>query len=240
MRFALLGLVCFCSISWSTSAWAELFRNEYISFEVPVGWEYQLEGTEWVFRPGAQESQEGVPAIIILTAKEVGASDSLVQYEAYLRNPRSVPSDTGAPQQSQVQSVQQQSIHTHQWIDALHLGSELPGYYTRYLATTKENLAVLVTFTAHQRHYSRYSPEFAKAVSSLRISAMAPQPSTAEGTLGGGTLGGSILNSGTVETYLGAEALPEEDEASGADGQLLVLLLLAVGIVGGYYVYSRK
>ena len=36
------------------------------------------------------------------------------------------------------------NINDHPWLDGLHLNSEIPGYYTRYLATIKDQLAILV------------------------------------------------------------------------------------------------
>jgi LPXTG-motif cell wall-anchored protein len=49
------------------------------------------------------------------------------------------------------------------------LGSEIPGYYTRYLTTIKDNIAILVTLSAHQKYYTKYSNDFFKAVETLKV-----------------------------------------------------------------------
>jgi hypothetical protein len=57
----------------------------------------------------------------------------------------------------------------HTWVDALHLASEVPGFYTRYLATVKEDLGVAVTFSVAQDHYDEYQPIFEKIIESLKV-----------------------------------------------------------------------
>jgi LPXTG-motif cell wall-anchored protein len=60
-------------------------------------------------------------------------------------------------------------INDHQWVDALHLASEVPGFYTRYLATVKEDLGVAVTFSVGKDQYSAYQPVMDKLASTLRV-----------------------------------------------------------------------
>ena len=51
----------------------------------------------------------------------------------------------------------------------MHLGSEIPNYYTRYLAAVKGRVAVLVTFSAHKKYYTKYSGQFFEAIKTLRV-----------------------------------------------------------------------
>ncbi|RYZ85297.1 MAG: outer membrane protein assembly factor, partial [Proteobacteria bacterium] len=55
-----------------------------------------------------------------------------------------------------------------------HLSSEVQNYFTRYLASIKGRIAVLVTFSAHKQFYTKYSQDFFKAVSTLRVIETAP------------------------------------------------------------------
>ena len=46
---------------------------------------------------------------------------------------------------------------------------EVPGFYTRYLATVKEDLGVAVTLSVAKDHYSSYQGIFDNIVGSLRV-----------------------------------------------------------------------
>ena len=60
-------------------------------------------------------------------------------------------------------------INGQRWVDALHLASEIPGFYTRYLASVKEDLGVVVTFSVSQDMYNLYQPVFDKMIKSIRV-----------------------------------------------------------------------
>ena len=49
------------------------------------------------------------------------------------------------------------------------IASEVPGFYTRYLATVKEDLGVAVTLSVAKDHYSSYQAIFDNIVASLRV-----------------------------------------------------------------------
>src|SRR3989344_8746775 len=157
-KFPLIALL---SILLTSVADAKAFRNAYISFELPHSWNCSLEQTEWVCR--SENSKEAKEAIIILTAKEVGPTDSMQQYEGHLNTPIALNLKTGGTAQSKIvyksKTVQ---INDHPWIDGLHMGSEVPNYFTRYLATLKGKIAVLVTFSAHKQFYTKYIQDFFK------------------------------------------------------------------------------
>jgi len=164
-RFTLL--LIFASMGLCQTARAERFINSYVSFELPPNLNCNLDGTEWIcvskFAKNVKE------AIIVLTAKEAGPTDSLINFESQIKTPRALPNKTGASTNSKVLSVKARQIGGHPWVDGLHEGSEITSYYTRYVATVKERLAILVTFSAHKAHYTKYSNDFLKAVESLKV-----------------------------------------------------------------------
>jgi hypothetical protein len=221
------------------------FRNAYVSFELPPNWNCKLEGSEWVCEN--QFSGKTKEAIIILTAKEVGPNDTLGAYMAHLQTPRVLQGKGGATTKSQVISVKQTKIGTQDWIDGLHLGSEVGPYFTRYLATIKDKIAILITFSAHKEHYTKYSGDFIKAVDSLRVVAskdtLAGRDSSASSN-GPGIIGPPVNNiPSTYET----EGLPGEggDGAEGAAAKgkyfnymIFAIVLLALG--GFFYLRSSK
>src|SRR3954470_513057 len=162
----LRSLLLFALLACGT-AHAKRFRNAYVSFELPPNWNCKLEGSEWVCENDfAGKTKE---AIVILTAKEVGPTDTLAAYLAHLQTPRTIPGRGGAPTKSQIIHVKERMIGNQMWIDGMHLGSEVGPYFTRYLATIKDKISILITFSAHKEHFTKYSGDFIKAVESLRV-----------------------------------------------------------------------
>lgn len=232
-RLLLLSLFLGCSV-----AQAKRFRNAYVSFELPPNWSCKLEGSEWVCESDfAQKTKE---SIIILTAKEVGPTDSMPAYLAHLQTPRVIPGRGGTMNKSQVIHVKERMIGNQLWIDSMHLGSEVGHYFTRYVATIKERIAILITFSAHKQHYTKYSADFIKAVESLRVVATKDtlgQRGGDDGRRGGETIGAPIgqnIPSFESDTY------PSEPTSRrGGYSTLMWLALLLLG-VGGYFYYRSN
>ena len=143
------------------------FTNQYCEFELPSGWQCALEGSEWVCQSENKDRKK--EAIIILAAKIRGEQDDLDQYQAYLKETKTFTLPGGKKQVSEAKYAKASTINDHRWIDALHLASEVPGFYTRYLATVKEDLGVAVTFSVGKDYYASYQPIFDKVVATLRV-----------------------------------------------------------------------
>jgi hypothetical protein len=155
-------------LGFASFAQAKMFRNAYLAFELPEGWNCGLEATEWICRN--QEPKSSKEAIIIFTAKEVGPTDSYSIYEQTINTPRTVTDKTGKGVVSTVvMKAKQTKINDHLWVDGMQKGSEIPNYFTRYVATLKEKIAILVTFSAHADYFAKYSTDFFKAIQSLRV-----------------------------------------------------------------------
>ena len=231
-RSLLLAALFVCS-----AAEAKRFRNAYVSFELPPNWNCKLEGSEWVCENDfATKTKE---AIIILTAKEVGPTDTLPAYLAHLQTPRTITGRGGVPAKSQIVHVKERMIANQMWIDGMHLGSEVGPYFTRYLATIKERISILVTFSAHKQHYTKYSGDFIKAVESLRVVAT-------KDTLGGRGAGSLPREHETIGSPIGqnipsyeSDGLPVEG-AGGSNSLYFNLLLIAIifGAVGAYFYFK--
>lgn len=229
-RWALLPAV----LLFAPFALAKTFSNAYVSFELPDAWNCVLEQTEWVCRPVAPELQQ--LGIIILTAKEVGPSDSLALYKNHLQQPRVIASRTGQPLTSSVLKIEDRQINGQPWIDGMHNSSEVPNFFTRYLATTKDKIAVLVTFTAHTQHYTKFQNAFLTAIASLRVTATKSLMSGRDGGAGGG----GMFGAGGAGGLAGLEGLPEEGEAGGEGGglsQKAQTILAIAAILGGLGIY---
>lgn len=222
---------------FSFSANAKLFSNSYVSFELPPSWDCTREGTEWLCVSQFERSTQK-EAIIVLTAKEVGPADTLAQYLAHLQGPRLLPVKGGSPVPSKVYTVQNRMINNHPWVDGLHFGSEISTYYTRYLATVKDRIAILVTFSAHRTNFTKYSSDFIRAIDSLRVTAtkdLLGKTPTA------GQQQGAEMTGTPIPTALGpSDTVPLENSTQGSPIRKmlgLALILLAVGI---FLVMRRK
>jgi len=243
------SLIFVTILGLSLSAQAKLFSNSYVSFELPTNWKCKQEGYEHVcINKFSKKEKE---AIIILTAKKRGPQDSLANYEGHLKTPRNMKNYKNIPYSSKVKVVKKRKINGVDWVDGIHLGSEVETYYTRYAATVKDSLGILVTFSAHKDHYAKYSNDFMKAIQTLKV--IAPR---SLGALGGSNFkgkGSDIFNGGL------SDVLPDGmyGDLDGQDGSLNsggflgnifgalgsrgligVLLLLITGL--GVFIYSKS
>lgn len=162
-----LLLVVIAGLILSSNVFAKRFSSKYAEFELPAGWECALEGSEYVCQ--SENADRKKESIIILAAKIRGEQDSLDEYMAYLKKTKEYNLPGGKKQISEPKYTKLSRINEHQWVDALHLASEVPGFYTRYLATVKEDLGVAVTFSVTKDLYATYQPIIDKLVSTLRV-----------------------------------------------------------------------
>lgn len=228
--FAILLFVLYVN-----SVFAKTFSNSYISFELPPSWNCSLEQTEWVCR--STDNKESKEAIIILTAKEVGPLDKPEYYIQHLSNPITAKSKTGESFQSQVKiKPDKTTIQNHIWFDSLHLSSEVQDYFTRYLVTTKEKIAVLVTFSSHKNFYAKYSQEFNRIIQSINIKStknIMKDISASEGF--GGSLGNG-KDSSILMPGIGFEPPVQEKKKS----PLLIIIALLAGLSLIYLFFKKR
>jgi hypothetical protein len=223
---------------------AKVFRNAYVAFELPDSWKCNLEHTEWVCR--SESDKESKEAIIILTAKEVGPTDSFNAYTQHLNTPQTTAPKAGVAVASRViYPPKQVKINDHVWIDGLHMASEVPNYFTRYLATIKDKIAVLVTLSAHKTFYTKYSQDFFKAVMSLRVIStnnLLAKPEMGPIRPGSETLGQPIGSA--MSDLAGTEPMPQSDAGGGGTGKtktmLLALAVVLAAIAGYVFMKMRK
>ncbi len=235
-RFLALLAVVFL---FSPMVYAKKFASQYCEFELPPGWECSLEGTEWVCQSDNKDRQK--EAIIILAAKIRGPQDSLDEYQAYLKATKTYKLPGGKTQVSEPKVVEPKTINNHQWVDALHLASEVPGFYTRYLATVKEDLGVAVTLTVVKDLYSQYQSIFDKIVSTLRV--FRQRPVVADMSLKkkeDNLLDDTSFIPDSGEKYGIGQKKKGGGEAGWLENNFMVVLILAVAVGGGIFLYQKK
>lgn len=211
---------------------AKTFSSQFSEFELPTGWDCALEGSEWVCQSDDKDRKK--EAIIILAAKFRGEQDALDQYQARLKEPKSFNLPGGKTQISEVKSVVIKTINGQRWVDALHLASEVPGFYTRYLATVKDNLGIAVTFSVGKDHYDAYQDIFEKVAATLKVfdqktaDAGNWKKKQVEGDLIDGT---TIVDTGNRPDINVQKKGTGTDGAGGTESILLIVGLCAVGFI---------
>lgn len=240
----LSSLALFFALILPVLAEARTFKNAYISFEMQDTWNCKLEQTEWVCR--SEDPQEAKEAVIILTAKEKGPTDSFPLYEAHIN--ASITSTTKAGQSlvsRVIYKAQQNRYNDQVWLDGLHQDSEVKNYFTRYLATIKDQIAILVTFSAHNKYYSKYSGQFTNTIKSLRV--IASKDLLSRPDLGPIGKSGEQLGTG-IGAAMPADLIGDENTGSDNKKSLLknetflgfIILVLAALIYIVYRIRSKK
>lgn len=164
MKFAAL-----LTILWfATVAEAKPINTGYVSFQISDRWDCQRED-QFAFMCIPKGSKPPQEAIIIVSGKEAGPEDNFESFQKFLKVPRAVEVPGSRPVQSQIQYVRMIEIAKQPWADAGHLNSELYGYHTRYLATVKQKLSVLVSLSVSQRQWKLYEKDFAMVANSLAL-----------------------------------------------------------------------
>ncbi|MBI4041556.1 MAG: hypothetical protein HY390_06800 [Deltaproteobacteria bacterium] len=148
------------------------FKTNFIEFQLSNQWQCQLDGTEYVCRP--LENFKKADAIIIIAAKIPGKDDNLKAYYEYLKQPKKIMDFKGRPLSSKVNVIKTKNIQNAEWIDAIHLSSELKNFYTRYLATVKNGVAILVTYSVARSRHQLYAAELNKMIATLKVIAKLP------------------------------------------------------------------
>ena len=230
-------------IIFSISVTAKKFATDYVSFDLLNNWHCHPEGTEWICA-NKLNRKKASEAMIILTAKQKGPSDSIAQYLNHLKTPRTVKKARGGAFTSKVFHHKQRHINGHMWVDGFHLGSEVPVYYTRYLVTIKGSLGILVTYSAHKNHYKKYASDFAASINSLRVMNVSPSVSGGRGFGGMGGTKNYLQDMIDSDDELGGAG--EDDEELGGLGglgnnmEILGVLALLLAVAGYLFYKMRK
>lgn len=218
----------------STNTFGKSFATQYCEFQLPPGWNCVLEGTEWVCQNSNKERKK--EAIIILAAKIRGASDSIPLYQSYLRKQKTFSLPGGQTQVSEPKYTKTNTVNNHTWVDSLHMASEVPGFYTRYMATVKEDLGVAVTFSVAKDHYNSYQKLFDRIIQTLKVfrQKKASSYTQIKGPTGKDTdlLGGTIIPDTSGPVGIGnAEGRRRSSGGDSSTTDYMIYLLLAGGAV---------
>lgn len=220
-------------------AFGARFTNQFVEFEMPAQWSCNLEGAEWVCQ--SNDPAKKRDAIIILAAKLRGDQDSIDQYLSHVKQVKSYTNIQGVPIKSQPKYAKTIEIQSHGWVDSLHLDSEIPNFYTRYLATIKNDIGVLVTYSIQKNKYAQYVNDFESMVKTLKVFRKT-------GGLNAAPSGANLFQTAQIPKELSAtsvfpDAVVREEAkkpASRSDDDLMIWIIGAVVIGGLLLLIARR
>lgn len=225
---------------FSGQAHAAKFANQFVEFELPAQWQCNLEGAEWVCQ--STNEQKKRDAIIVLAAKLKGDQDSLDQYLAYLKGAKSYNSVQGKPIKSDPKYAKTVNLNNHAWVDSLHMESEIPGFYTRYLATVKQDIGVLVTYSINKDKYTQYLQDFENMVQTLKVFRKA-------GGINAAPANSNLFQNTTIpqsmtETSVFPQAAPEggsdAPKKPKQEDDTMLWILIGAAAIGGFLFLKKK
>lgn len=240
-RVFLISLSVTVASFFATPSFAAKFANQFSEFELPPQWTCQLEGAEWVCQSTDEAKKRD--AIIVLAAKIKGEQDSMDQYLTYLKAAKTYTSVQGKPVKSEFRYAKIININGQPWVDALHLESEIPGFYTRYLATVKEDIGVLITYSINKAKYQSYVEDFEAMVRTLKVFRK-------PGGVNAAPANSDIFKNSQVPAnvsdntvFQGAAPQGGSDQTTvqpkkEADNSILIIGLVAAGVV--FWIWKRK
>lgn len=169
--FLLLATLTALSLAGSTveaSAKKTSFSTSYISFDLDSSWQCQQSKEVYTCSPSRGT------ALIVIAAKIPGKEDNVKAYYQYLEKPKMRKDPNGKPFTSQLKLIKSKDIDGVKWVDAIHLSSEVPNYFTRYLGTVHNGVAILVTYSVAKEEQMRFAPVLLDMAKSIKVIAKAP------------------------------------------------------------------
>ena len=234
--------LCFSLLFLCQPLQAKLFKNSYVSFEIPDSWKCKPFGTNWVCHDEFQEKK--VEALITSTAKVAGSLDTREQYLNYLKQEKTWYTNKKEQITSQKLSEPKEVfINRYPWIDSIHDNSEVKSYTSRYVGTVccKDNssqLGILIVLSAHKDHYKKYSAIFLKAINSLKVLDIEKALIKVRANE---ALNGAHDMANYMDSLLGEEeSLIDEDSFLGVKLSPVNLALLVLGFIALFILLLRK
>ncbi len=161
MRFLVLALFL--------SAPAFSLTTAYVQFEHPDGWKCELSQSVWICQSTQEPDRK--ESVVLSIATQATEWDKIENYEEYLKQPRTIPDAEGKNLTSKVTYSRKRNINGQVWVDSLQFNSELPGFWSRYLATVHNKLAILITYIVSDEQYKKLAPQFERMASSMKLNA---------------------------------------------------------------------
>lgn len=218
------------------AAQAKPFKTQFFSLDLPPNWDCVKEELDWVCQPDNLNERSEV-FMVIVTKPVDPVDDSIEKYKSVLAQPKMMRDLLGNPYKSEVRYTRVNKVRDRDWVDSLQFGSEIPGFYTRYLASIAEKVAGLITYAIGDSAYAKWAPVMERMIGTieLKFDPQAFEELTQQS--------GSLLSSrGSV--FAGRSAPPElahqSPKTSSDQGATMIMVALVLFGALGYVIYKRK
>ncbi|HVJ63746.1 MAG TPA: hypothetical protein VM901_00680 [Bdellovibrionota bacterium] len=221
---------------FALGAEAKQFKTQFFSLDLPPNWDCVKEELDWVCQPDNLHERSEVFMVIVTKAVDA-VDDSLTKYQDVLSQVRTLRNLRGDPYKSEVRYTRINKILEREWVDSLQFGSEIPGFYTRYLASIAEKVAGLLTYAIAESSYAKWSPVMERMIGTIELKF---DPQAFEQL---SKQSGSLLSS-RGGGFGGRAAAPEVEAAAPApdasNDSSIMIVALVLFAAAGYWFYKKK
>lgn len=212
--------------------------TQYLSFDHPDGWQCELSQGVWICQDTIEPQRK--ESLVLSIAATQSDWDSLENFEKYLKNTRKIQDDAGKTIESKITYTRKRNINGHWWVDSLQFNSELPGFWTRYVATVHKKIAILITYVASEEYYKTMGPKFERMMTSLKLNSdfdLTVATKQGDGPLPGAEILGPRPQKDLLKSRLNTK--PKKKDAPGSRN-LLFLLVGVLGVVVFLFLKRKK
>lgn len=151
-----------------STASAKTFKSKFVTLELPPNWDCQQEELDWVCQP-ENVNLRNEALVVIVTKATNPSDDSLAKYEEYLKNPKQMRDLVGNTYTTDIKYTKQKKIRDQLWVDSLQIGSEVPGFVSRYVTSIKEQVAALISYHVAETAFPKWAEILDKMIDSAEL-----------------------------------------------------------------------
>lgn len=221
-----------------STASAKTFISKFVTLELPPNWDCQQEELDWVCQP-ENVNLRNEALVVVVTKAANPSDDTLAKYEEYLKNPKQMRDLVGNTYTTDIKYTKQKKIRDQIWIDSLQIGSEVPGFISRYVTSIKEQVAALISYHVAESAFPKWAETLDKMIDTAELrfdpKAFEEIMRSQNMKLFGNRAGGAGQRKPTATQ----EALKEPE---GESADLMMNILGAALIVGaiGFLIYRKR
>ena len=237
-KFFRIFLIALFASVFCLGANAKSFKSKFISLELPPNWDCQQEELDWVCQPDNPNLRN--EAIVVIVSKAVNPpDDTFDKYKEYLKQTKPMRDLLGKGYTTQVKYVKDKKIRDQMWVDSLQIGPEIPGFYSRYVASIKEQVAGLISYHVAESVFAKWAEPLDRMIDSaeIRFDPKAFDEIVKSRNL---SLFGSKPAPRTAPKEAVAEAPAEQPASDSSDLYMKIAGGVVILIVVGVIIYRKK
>jgi len=167
MRNCKIAFLVF-SFALVCGGWGKTFRSKFITLDLPPNWDCQEEELDWVCQPENPNLRN--EALVVVVTKEAKPSDDNMQkYEEYLKSPKQMRDLVGNTYMTDIKYTKKKLIRNWWWMDSLQMGSEVPGFVSRYVVSIKEQIAAMISYHVAESVFPKWADTLDKMIESTEL-----------------------------------------------------------------------